>query len=142
MKHILYLFSCAAMLCIFAACSKDKDEPVTPDRDPIPYFKWPNEKPNNYNVEFHISADTQTLSIVAFTNMKEVRIEHNDEAVWIEYKDMIRKPEVEQVEFLFNIYSNPSDEERTGYIVFGSPTGTDSQWAITPRLATVIQAGK
>lgn len=139
-KVLLYIIGITTLLCLFASCSKDKDEPDAPPQRIIPYFKWPDEAPNNTNLTCQINAEAQTLTVVAHSNMDDVRVDQSIDAVWIELKEMIKKPEVEQIEFVFNIYPNISGEERTGYVSFGSPFGTEADRAVIARLLIVIQA--
>ena len=138
-KRLFYIISFTTLLCLFTACSKDKDEPEAVQRI-IPFFEWPNEAPYSTNMTCQINAEAQTLTVVAHSNMDNVRVDQSIDAVWIEFKEMIKKPEVEQIEFVFNIYPNISGAERTGYVSFGSPLGTEAIWTVISRLLTVIQA--
>lgn len=139
-KNLFYLICLFALLCLFAACSKDnKDEPEIP-RGPIPFFELVGEKPYECGITLEINGEAQPLSIFAHSNMEDVRVETSVEAVWIEYKEMIRRPEKEEIEFVFNIYPNPSGTERTGFILLASPRDTDEMWLITPRTVTINQA--
>lgn len=138
-KNCFYLISLIVSLCLFASCSKNKDEEPEVKRF-IPFFELEGEDLYYSNIEYKLNADVQTLTIVAHSNMEEVRVETNYEAFWIHYKEMIKKPESEQLEFVFDIEANATDSERVGYVSLGSPLGTDPTWAIIPRLVIVTQA--
>ena len=138
-KPLFFIISLTTLLCLFTACSKDKDEPESVQRV-IPFFEWPNEEPFVYNMTCQINAEAQTLTVVAHSNMDKVELNYSVDAVWIEFKEMIKKPEVEQIEFVFNIYPNISGSERTGYVFFSYPPGTEEHLLIYTRSLTVIQA--
>lgn len=138
-KNLFYLICLSALLCLFAACSKDnKDEPEIP-RGPIPFFELVGEKPYEWGITLEINGEAQPLSIFAHSNMEDVWVQTSIDAPWVEYKEMIRRPEKEEIEFVFNIYPNPSGTERTCYITLGSPPGTEEMWLIVPRTVTLNQ---
>ena len=139
-KNCFYLISLFVSLCFFVSCSKSKDEPEEAQRGPIPIFKIVGEKPYEWGITYRLNADAQTLSVVANSNTAELRVESPLNEVWIEYKEMIWNPEAEQIEFLFQIYPNPSESEREGHIIIASPLGTVPHLSIVPRTITIIQA--
>ena len=128
------------MLCIFTACSKDKDEPKYIERI-IPYFNLEGEKPYTNGIIIELSAEEQTLSVLADSNTPDVKVTIPPVYVWVEYKDMIWKPEEQKIEFVFKIYPNPTDRERVGGIIISSTDSTDPYMSITPRTITLKQAG-
>ena len=139
-KNCFYLIGIVVSLCLFASCSKSKDEPEEMRKDLIPIFEIVGEKPYEWGITYRLNADGQTLSVVANSNTAELRVENLFYDVWIEYKEMKWNPEAEQIEFLFYIYPNPSGSEREGHIIIASPEGTVPYLSIVPRTITIIQA--
>lgn len=138
-KNICYYISIAILLSVFASCSKDeKDEPEVPV-NPIPFLEITSGEPYPNGSTIKINGEAQTLSVFAHSNMKEVRVEVV-ETVWVEYKEMIRKTETDEIEFVFEIFPNPLDTERTGYIAISSPFGTSPVLTLEPKSITIVQA--
>ncbi|MCR4765110.1 MAG: hypothetical protein K5856_02920 [Bacteroidaceae bacterium] len=140
--HLLLCFIASTFFCVsFSSCKDDnKDEP-----EPsyvIPYFKLKGEKQWEYSVQYKVDAEAQTLSVVAYSNMDDVKIHFSDTAVWITMNEIVKHPESEQVEFIFDILANPQEAERIGYVIFSSPAGTDPIRTITPHSVEIVQAGK
>jgi len=85
-----------------------------------------------------VNAEAQTLIVPARTNMKEVSVEIGIGCNWIIYKDMVRKSDSDDAEFIFDINANVSEQERRGIAVFSSPLGEERP--VTPCNIMVTQS--
>ena len=137
-KNCFYLIGIVVSLCLFASCSKSKDEPEQPYVVPNHLFELVGEEPNK-NLTFDLNADAQVLTIVAHSDMSEFRVETGIDDFWIHYKGLVKKPEIEQVEFVFDIEANTTEAERVGYIYIGCPPEMDPMWGFYTKVIIVNQ---
>ena len=143
-KNCFYLISLFVSLCLFVSCSKSEDEPEVPSGYSIPVFELVDEDYWYHSVTYELNADAQTLVIVANSNMDEVRVETffiGDDIAWLNYKEMVKKPEVRQLEFIFDIEANAKSTTREADLFFASPKDTDPVYQIHSRTVIVTQSG-
>lgn len=133
-KCILLLLSISVIAILFVSCSKSKDEPE-PEPIPWPYLMLDKR-------EFVIDSEAQTLIVPGKTNMKEVRVETSIGCDWVVYREIVRKADSEDVEFVFDVKGNDLGADRVEYVAFSSPLddGTENQRRIEPEIIQITQS--
>ena len=133
-KCFIQLFILIIVIPLIAVSCSKKDEPEQ-EKFQVPYLKLDNMATQTYEV----SADQQTFSLRALTN-RAAKTEVSLDCTWISVKDIIKSANTDVVEFIYDIESNVSDEQRIGYLSI-SPDDDDSfEFNVTGIVIEIIQA--
>ena len=119
------------------SCSKSNDEPKQ-EKLQVPYLKLGDD---GVSTTFSVSSDKQTFSLKVLTN-RACKTDITIQNPWITFKDMIKSADSDVVEFVYDIESNDSGEERSGTFVI-VPDDEDSQkFGVGVIVIEIIQAAK